>query len=39
MKIRLYTDSAQTILSLPPQLPLSVEEALKPYFTYTQVYK
>ncbi|KAG7212052.1 hypothetical protein KM043_012408 [Ampulex compressa] len=27
---------SQTILSLPPELPPTVEEALKPYFTFTQ---
>ncbi|XP_012261183.2 protein aurora borealis [Athalia rosae] len=27
---------AQTVLSLPPKLPLDLEEALKPYFTFTQ---
>lgn len=27
---------AQTILTLPPVLPDHLEEALKPYFTYTQ---
>ncbi|XP_076162836.1 aurora kinase A activator-like protein bora [Ptiloglossa arizonensis] len=27
---------SQTVLSLPPELPLDVAEALKPYFTFTQ---
>ncbi|XP_076279022.1 aurora kinase A activator-like protein bora [Lasioglossum baleicum] len=27
---------SQTVLSLPPQLPSHVEDALKPYFTFTQ---
>lgn len=28
---------AQTVLSLPLDLPQGVEEALKPFFTFTQV--
>lgn len=31
-----FTGVAQTILTLPPVLPDHVEEALKPYFTFTQ---
>ncbi|XP_046423434.1 uncharacterized protein LOC124181173 isoform X1 [Neodiprion fabricii] len=34
--IHLLTGWTQTLLSLPPDLPKDLEEALKPYFTFTQ---
>lgn len=34
--ITMKNNSAQTILTLPPVLPLDLEEMLKPYFTYTE---
>lgn len=34
--IGIFLGWAQTELSLPPNLPRHVEEALKPYFTFTQ---
>lgn len=29
-------NSCQTVLTLPPTLPKEIEDALKPFFTYTQ---
>lgn len=39
LRLQIFTcsGSCQTILSLPPKLPADLEEALKPYFTFTQV--
>jgi protein aurora borealis len=36
-KVQSADGSAQTILTFPPVLPKSIEDLLKPYFSYTAV--